>query len=315
MSEPARCRCSRPVPTPGRRSPTCSARSLRTQLPRRGDRRRPADAFEITARHDRRRDPLRRRRGDGRRPPGDRGLHDRQPPHREGVPGRRPLRRRDRRRGRARGRDGASSSRCSSSTTRRCRASMLSLEGKANQLGAAGARQPARRDAGLRGRPAVRRLRRPARARPGVLLRRHRRPLRGADFQAQGLGQRPRPQLDQGRLARGHDRRRRRRARDPRRCSPPPTRTSRPAAPTSCAASSRRSRSSTPTATAPSTDDDVEARSRAARSRAPSEGGTSHEHAVLRLARAGDEGPRRLRAEGHRPRPQPRRARVRRRAC
>ena len=38
------------------------------------------------------------------------------------------------------------------------------------------------------------------------------------------------------------------------------------------------------------------------------------EHALLRLARADDEGPRRLRAEGHRPRPQPGRAGVRRRA-
>ena len=58
------------------------------------------------------------------------------------------------------------------------------------------------------------------------------------------------------------------------------------------------------------TDDDVEARSqipppgrRAGRRR-------NHEHAVLRLAGTGDEGPRRLRAQGHRPGPQPRRARV-----
>ena len=40
------------------------------------------------------------------------------------------------------------------------------------------------------------------------------------------------------------------RARDPRRCSPRPTRTSRPVAPTSCAASTRTSRSSTPTGSA-----------------------------------------------------------------
>ena len=40
---------------------------------------------------------------------------------------------------------------------------------------------------------------------------------------------------------------------------------------------------------------------------------TTHEHAVLRLARAADEGPGRLRAQGHRPRPLGRRGPVRRR--
>ena len=44
--------------------------------------------------------------------------------------------------------------------------------------------------------------------------------------------------------------------------------------------------------------------------RRPRGGARADEHAVLRLAGAGDEGPRRLRAEGHRPRPQPRRARA-----
>ena len=47
-------------------------------------------------------------------------------------------------------------------------------------------------------------------ARPRVQLRRHRRPVRGSRLPGQRLGRRPRPQLDQGRLARGHDRRRRR---------------------------------------------------------------------------------------------------------
>ena len=104
------------------------------------------------------------------------------------------------------------------------------------------------------------------RTRPRVLLRRHRRPLRRARLPGPGLGQRPRPQLDQGRLARRHAARRRSSTSRSRRCSPPPTRTSPPADPTSCAASSRRSRSSTPTASAPSTDDDVAAAS----SRGPS---------------------------------------------
>ena len=132
------------------------------------------------------------------------------------------------------------------------------------------------------------------------------------DYQAPGFGQRARPQLDQGRLDATACRSTTPSTSRSARCSPPPTRTSPPAGPTSCAASSRRSRS---------IDADgyraLDRRRRRGTQPEPSSQGpragrcTSHEHAVLRLARTGDEGPRRLRAEGHRPRPQPRRARVR----
>ena len=53
-------------------------------------------------------------------------------------------------------------------------------------------------------------------------------------------------------------------------------------------------------------------RRRARRQRDPGGRERRDEHAVLRLARAGDEGPGGLRPEGHRPRPQPRGAGVRR---
>ena len=46
------------------------------------------------------------------------------------------------------------------------------------------------------------------------------------------------------------------------------------------------------------------------RARRPRVVRAADEHAVLRVAGTGDEGPRRLRAEGHRPRPEPRRAGV-----
>ena len=122
----------------------------------------------------------------------------------------------------------------------------LSLEGKANQLGQlVRANLPAAMQ-GFAVVPLFAGFDTAPRTRPGVQLRRHRRPLRGARLPGPGLGQRARPQLDQGRVARRPRRRRRRSASRSRRCSPPPTRTSPPAVPTSCAASSRRSPSSTP---------------------------------------------------------------------
>ena len=251
------------------------------------------------------------RRGDGRRPARHRGLHDRQPPHREGVRGRRLLRRRDRGRGRARRSRWSSCSRSSSSTTRRCRATCSASRARpTSSASSCGPTCPprCRASSSCRCSPATTSARDRGRVFSYDVTGGRYEEL---DYQAPGLGQRARPQLDQGRLARGHDRRRDDRPRDHGRCSPPPTRTSPPAAPTSCAASSRRSPSSTPTASARSTDDEV-----AARSRDPPAGSRAgrrrrHEHAVLRLARTGDEGPRRLRAEGHRPRSQPGRARVR----
>ena len=83
------------------------------------------------------------------------------------------------------------------------------------------------------------------------------------DYQAQGSGSVHARNWIKSRLARRHDRRRGRSTSRSRRCSPPPTRTSPPAAPTSCAASSRRSRSSTPTATGRSPTTEVAERSQA----------------------------------------------------
>ena len=94
------------------------------------------------------------------------------------------------------------------------------------------------------------------------------------------------------------------------RCSRPPTRTPPPAGPTSCAASipivatiTAEGFERVPTTTS------SRARFRSLLDGASPRTGRAlrNEHAVLRRARAGDEGPRRLRAEGHRPRPQPRR--------
>ena len=117
----------------------------------------------------------------------------------------------------------------------------LSLEGKANQLGQLVRGNLPGGDAGLRRRAALRRLR-------------HRRD-RGRvfsydvtggryeelDFQANGSGSVHARNWIKAGWREGLDARRRRRPRDPGRCSRPPTRTSPPAVPTSSAASSRRS--------------------------------------------------------------------------
>ena len=92
------------------------------------------------------------------------------------------------------------------------------------------------------------------------------------------------------------------------RCSRPPTRTPRRVDPISCGASSRRSRTSTRGLPARSTTTRSNAASAEAVLGRPRGGSGPDEHALLRLARAGDEGPGRLRPEGHRPGSQPRRA-------
>jgi hypothetical protein len=104
--------------------------------------------------------------------------------------------------------------------------------------------------------------------------------------------------------------------------SRPPTRTPPPAAPTWSGASTPRSPPSPPRASSGSTtprSPPLPGRSSAdltsARRRGPpgTEGRHRHEHAVLRRPRAGDEGPGRLRPQGHRPGPQPGRPHLRRR--
>ena len=186
------------------------------------------------ARHHRARDPLRRRRGDGRRPPRHRRLHDREPPDREGVRRRRPLRRRHRRRRRP-GRRAGQALPGPARALREDRGRDPVARGQGQPARPARAGQPARGDAGLRGRAALRGLRRAPRPGPRLQLRRHRRQVRGSRLPDQRLGRRPRPQLDQGHLARGHHPRRGRSTSRSGRCSPPPTRTPPPADPTSCA--------------------------------------------------------------------------------
>ena len=85
-------------------SPSCSAASPRTCCP--APTAAAREAPERAARHHRARAPLPRRRDHGRRPAGHRGLPGGQPPHREDLQGRRPLRRRHRGRGRPRHGDG-----------------------------------------------------------------------------------------------------------------------------------------------------------------------------------------------------------------
>ena len=183
----------------------------------------------------------------------------------------------------------------------------LSLEGKANQLVADGAQQPARRHAGPGRRAALRRLRPAPRHRAALPVRRHRRPLRGVRLRRHRLGQPARRHGHQARLPRRPRPRRGRRPGAARRCSRPPTRTPPPAGPTWSGASTRWSPPSPTGGFERVADDELRDRfrrpARAAR-RQPSRWRCRHEHAVLRRPRAGDEGPGRLRPQGHRPGPQ-----------
>ena len=239
------------------------------------------------------------------------------PPHREGVPGRRLLRRRHRRRGRAGDRDGEAVP-GPARALREGRGRRAQPRGQGQPARPDGARQPARRDAGLRGRAAVRRLRHRAAAAaacssttsPAAATRRR-------DYQATGSGSIHAGNWIKVGLARGHAPRRGRRPRPSGRCSRRPTRTPPPAAPTSCAASSRSS--------PPSRPNGFERLERRRASR------PAVADALLDGARPANGGPRAMsmpfyvspeqvmkdRAdyarEGHRPRSQPRRGRLRRR--
>ena len=187
----------------------------------------------------------------------------------------------------------------------------LSLEGKANQLaGLVRANLPAAMQgfvvvplfAGFDERRRVGRV---------FSLRRHRRQVRGGRLPGQRLGRHPRPQLDQGPVERGHE----------------PRRRGRPRAPLAVRRGRRGRRHRWPRPRAPHLPDRRHHRRRRlprphrrrGRRRAPrrcsadARRGPACEHALLRLARAGDEGPGRLRPQGHRPRPQPGRHQHRRR--
>ena len=130
---------------------------------------------------------------------------------------------------------------------------MLSLEGKANQLAAMVRNHLPGRDAGLRRRAAVRRLRPAARAGPPVPVRRHRRPLRGGRPRQHRLGQPPRRHRREARVPRRARRGRLSSTWPCTRCGRPPTPTRPRAAPTSSAASSRWSPRSRGTASPGST--------------------------------------------------------------
>ena len=129
----------------------------------------------------------------------------------------------------------------------------LSLEGKANQLVDDDPRQPAGGDDGPRRRADLRRLRRAPRPRSAVGLRRHRRPLRGARVRRHRLRQPARRHGRQARLASRPRSRRGHRPRVPGAVGGRRRRLARPAAPTSCAASTRSSPRSRPTAGTAST--------------------------------------------------------------
>ena len=215
----------------------------------------------------------------------------------------------------------SSCSSSSSSTTRRSRASSCRLEGKANQLRPDGAQPPARppcrASSSCRCSPGYDIRRRHG---PAVPVRRHRRPLRGERLRRHRVGQPPRRHGHQARLPRG-----------------PATASDaidlaisalfqaadedsatggpdlvRGIYPTIATITGRRASSGSPTS-------EIAERFRALvdrlshAPRAPTrrrattpdhgEGVRADEHAVLRRARAGDEGPGRLRPQGHRPRP------------
>ena len=177
-----------------------------------------------------------------------------------------------------------------------------------------GARQPAGGDAGHGRRADVRRLRPAPRAGPAVRVRRHRRPLRGARVRRHRVRQPPRRHRDQGRLPHRDDPPTTRSTSPCAACGRRPMPTRRPAAPTRCAGSTRSSpRSPRPAGSLSATHDLASLGSRRSAVRSESDA-DDHEHTVLRRPRAGHEGPRRLRPQGHRPWPGARRDPVRRRA-
>ena len=146
----------------------------RRTLPAVGDPARRAARDDDRGRH------VHRWRGDGRRPARHDGQHHRPARHREGLPGRRVLLRRHRRVRPASPSSWSGCSRSSSSTTRRSRASTLSLDGKANRLSALIRGNLAMAMQGLAVVPLFAGFDPDTLRRPDLLVRRHRRPLRGA---------------------------------------------------------------------------------------------------------------------------------------
>ena len=179
-----------------RRSPTSCAGTPLTCCPAAA--RCPTDVrgagLRRPARHDDRRHHVPRRRRHGRRPPRHDGQRHRPARHREGLPGRRVLLRRHRRHRRAGRRAGPA-------VPGRARAlredrGPVALAGRQGQPARhADPRQPRPGDAGPGRRAAVRRVRLRDQRRPDLLLRRHRRPLRGARLPLGRLRLAVRPRL------------------------------------------------------------------------------------------------------------------------
>ena len=315
----------RPATTPARASPSCSAASA--VLP--PERSSVADRAADHPRHDVRRAALRRRRGDGRRPPGHRAATSISHRTMEKVfPADRHSRRRHRRRGRAGDGDGQALP-APARALREGRGHRAQPRGQGQPAvddgAAATCRRRCRAWSSCRSSPATTSARRQGRLfsydvtggryeehdfaatgsgslhagtviklgyREGIEPRRRRRPRHPGAVRGRrrGLGhRRPRPRA--GHLPDAWPRS------PPTASSRSPT-TSSPSASARCSSGCRRPR----------------ARRRPdRRRRCRAREVAADEHAVLRRARAGDEGPGRLRPQGHRPRPQPRRRRLRRR--
>ncbi len=201
--------------------------------------------------------PLRRRRGDGRRPPGHLRQPD-QPPHdREGVPGRPLLRRRHRRRRRSGHGDGQALP----APARALR------EGRGRRPQPRGQGQPARPDGAQPTCPPPCRAWPWCRCSPATTCaaaagRLFQYDVTGGryeetDFAATGSGSLHAGTVVKLGFREGLDRDERRRPRRSRRCSRRPTRTPPPAAPTWSAASSRSSPPSPPRASSGSTDAEI----------------------------------------------------------
>ena len=179
------------------RRPIC-CRTLRTRA-----RRRVAQRPGGAPRHDGAGAPLPRRRGDGRRPAGQRGLPGRLPAHREDLQVRRPLRRRHRRRGRAGDGDGAPlPDRARALREGRGREPLARRQGQ--QARADDPDEPAHGHAGPRRGADLRGLRRAGGRGAPLQVRRHGRPLRGDRLLRPGLGGQGRARLAQEALQARH---------------------------------------------------------------------------------------------------------------
>ncbi len=156
-------------------------------------------AVRRAPRHHRGGPALRRRRRDGRRPPGHRGQHHRPPRHGEGLPGRPLLGGGHRRDGRHGGRDGPPLPGPARALREGRGRRPSRLEGKANQLAQMVRQHLPLAMQGLAVVPLFAGYDTRPRHRAHLQLRRHRRPLRGHRLPGHRLGRPRRPQHHQAR--------------------------------------------------------------------------------------------------------------------